>query len=143
MIIRKATKKDLKEISNIFRKETSKKPYFQKWTQKTAFEKINESYKENDIYLALVDKKVAGFIISSIHLNNPKKAYIDELWLKSGYQRKGLGKSLVRFIEDKYKSRWVEIMQVVSKRKAGAFKFYNKLGYNQSKELVFMDKKLR
>ena len=143
MIIKKATKKDLKEISDIFRKESSKKPYIQKWTQKTAFEKITKSYKENDIYLVLVDKKVAGFVISSIHPNNPKKAYIDELWLKSGYQGKGLGKSLVRFIEDKYKSRGVEIMQVVSKRKAGAFKFYNKLEYNESKELAFMDKRLK
>lgn len=143
MIIKKATKKDLKEISDIFRKETSKQPYSQKWTQKIAFEKITKSYKENDIYLVLVDKKIAGFIISSIHPNNPKKAYIDELWLNSGYQGKGFGKSLVIFIENKYKSRGVEIMQVISKRKAGAFKFYNKLGYNESKELAFMDKRLK
>jgi len=28
-------------------------------------------------------------------------------------------------------------------RKAGAFKFYKKIGYSESKELVFMAKKLR
>ena len=36
MKIRKARKADFKEISEIFRVESAKKPYLQKWNKKTA-----------------------------------------------------------------------------------------------------------
>ncbi len=45
MIIRKAKKSDLKKISEIFRVETAKKPYFQEWNKETALEKIKNSLK--------------------------------------------------------------------------------------------------
>jgi len=143
MRIRNVTKKDLKEISDIFRIESAKKPYNQKWTKKTSFEKIIKSFNENDIYVAIIKDKLAGFIIFSRHPNNKKKAYIDELWLKIKYQGMGIGQNLVKFIENKYMKKGVRIMQVVSNKNSSAFKFYKKLDYEISKELAFMEKKLK
>ena len=42
MKILKAKKKNLREISEIFRIESAKKPYFQRWNKRTAIKKINK-----------------------------------------------------------------------------------------------------
>ena len=143
MKIRKATKKDLKEISNLFRIESAKRPYFQKWTQKTALEKITNSFKKDDIHIVMVEKKIVGFIISRIRMKKGKEVYVDEFWLKPDYQRKGVGKILLKFIEDKYKKRGISRIGLVANRKAGAVHFYKKLKYKVEQEFFYMAKKLK
>ena len=93
----------------------------------------------NFLFVRLTRKLLGSSIID----NNRKKAYINELWIRPEFQGKGIGKKLVQFIEDKYKKRGVKKMRLVSKKSAGAFKFYNKIGYTELKDLVFMEKKLK
>jgi ribosomal protein S18 acetylase RimI-like enzyme len=143
MKIRKSTKKDAREIAEIFVKESAKKPYLQKWNKKTALKEITKSFKEYDMYVVLIDKEIIGFVMSHINKDNKEKAFVDELWLKNNYQGKGFGKSLMKFIEKIYKKKRVKIVQLVSNRKSGAFKFYKKLRYDESKEAVCMDKRLK
>ena len=141
--IRKARKKDLKDISNIFRKETSKKPYFQKWTQKTAVEKINEFFKRDDIYLILIEEEIIGFIILKLSVGETgKSAFVDELWLKSGHQGKGIGTTLMRYIEDTYKDKGIKSISLISDIRSNAFCFYKKLKYKPYNDFVLMSKKL-
>lgn len=144
MKIRKATKKDLKKISDIFRKETSKKPYLQKWTQKTALEKLKEFLKKDEIYLAVIGKEIVGLIILKISIGeNGKTAFVDELWLKSGYQGKGIGTALMRYIEDTYKDKRIKSIGLISDKRSGAFRFYKKLKYKIHNQYVLMSKKLK
>ena len=142
MKIRKAKEEDFKEIAEILIKESSKKPYSDKYTLKTALKEINRLAK-NELYVTTNKKEIIGFIASSITIDNKKKAYIDELWLRPIYQGKGIGKTLVKFIEEKYKKKGVNIIRLVAKRNAEAFKFYKRIKYNEYKELVFMEKKLK
>jgi len=141
MKIRKATKKDFKEIAEILIKESSKKPYNEKYILKTALKEIRKLSKK-ELYVPENEKEIMGFIASSINLDGKKRAYIDELWLKLKYQKKGIGKELMDFIEDKYKKKGIKKIYLSTKRKAGAFKFYKKLGYKERKDRVFMKKKL-
>jgi|SRR3989344_6020347 len=144
MKIRKATKKDLKKIAEIFRIESAKKPYLQKRNRKKALDKIKEYFKNEDIYISILNNKIAGFIIVNIDTTEKKKLFIIELWIKKEYQRKGIGKTLVRFIEKMYKKKGIKLFKLVAnKKKGGAFNFYRKLKYNENKDLVFMDKKLK
>jgi len=140
--IKKAKKRNFKEIAEILIKESSKKPYNEKYTLKTGLKEVNDLAK-NELYIATNEKKIIGFIASSITPDNKKKAYIRELWLRPDYQRKGIGKALVKFIENKYKKRGVKIIRVVVKRNAEAFTFYKKIKYAEYKELVFMEAKLK
>ncbi len=142
MKIRKATKKDFKEIAEILIKESSKKPYNEKYTLKIALKEINE-FAKDELYIVINEKEIIGFIASNITPDNKEKAYIKELWLRPIYQKKGIGKSLVKFIEDKYKKRGIKTIRILVKRNAGAINFYKKLKYAEYKELVFMDKKLK
>ena len=142
MKIRKAKKEDFKELAEILRKESSKKPYTEDYTPKIALEAIKNLSKK-DLYVAVDGKELMGFIASNIMPDNKKKAYIDELWLRSKCQGKGVGKILVKFIEDKYKKRGVTMMRLVAKRGAKAFSFYKKIKYKEYKPLVFMEKQLK
>lgn len=141
--IRKAEKKDLKEVAEILRIESSKKPYNDKWTQKTALKEVTEFFKKKEMYVVIINKKIGGFIVSSICSNEKKKAYLDELWLKKEYQGKGIGKSLVKIIENKYKNKGVKILRLVSSKKSRAFGFYKKVRFKELKHLVFLEKKLK
>jgi len=142
MKIRKAKKEDFKEIAEILIKESSKKPYNEKYTLEIALKEINGLAKD-ELYVAANKKEIIGFIASNITPDNKEKAYIGELWLKPNYQKKGIGKAFVKFIEDKYKKKGIKTMRVLVKRNAGAFNFYKKIKYTEYKELVFMDKKLK
>jgi ribosomal protein S18 acetylase RimI-like enzyme len=142
MKIRKARKEDFKEIAKIMLIEASKKPYNEKSTIKEDLKAVNKLAK-NELYVAINEKGIIGFIASNIISKNKDKAYIEELWLRSIYQNKGTGKALVKFIEEKYKKKGVKIIRLVTKRNAGAFNFYKKIKYSEHKELVFMQKKLK
>ena len=142
MKIRKATKKDIKEIVDLFIEESSKKPYNEKWAKGKALKEVKE-FLEDELYVAVIEKKIIGFIASNINNDDRKKAYIRELWLRPEHYRKGIGRQLVKLIEGLYKKKGVKLIRLVTKKKAQAFKFYKKIKYNQSKELVFMERKFR
>ena len=142
MKIRKARKKDFKQITEILIKESSKKPYNEKYDTRRALKEIKNLSKK-ELYISENGKEIVGFIASYITLDDRKEAYISELWLKSKYQKRGIGKELMNYIERKYKKKGVEKIRLVTKRKAGAFKFYKKLKYKERKKFVFMEKKLK
>tara|TARA_Y100000310_G_scaffold332313_1_gene407651 strand:- start:57 stop:485 length:429 start_codon:yes stop_codon:yes gene_type:complete len=139
--IRKARKEDLKEISEIFRRESNKKPYFQGWTKRTALSNVSKSLKEEDVHVVMINGEIIGFI--TISLNEKKDVYIGELWLKSKYQRKGIGRLLMEFIEEKYRKKGSKLIKLTAKKKAYAVKFYKKLNYKIDREYVRMIKKLK
>ena len=91
MRVRKARKGDLKEIAKIMMVESAKKPYNEKYTIKSAVKESKEFFK-NELYVAVNEKEIIGFIASHIISSDKKKGYIDELWLKVAYQGKGVGK---------------------------------------------------
>ncbi|MBI4163343.1 MAG: GNAT family N-acetyltransferase [Candidatus Aenigmarchaeota archaeon] len=141
--VRKAMESDLKPISEIFRSESSKKPYSQKWTEQTAFEKVKELFEKGHIYIALVNGEVVGFISLTTSLwEQSKCALIEELWVKSGHQRKGIGRLLVWFAETKCKENDINSIFTISNKKSAAFKFYKKQKYKLYSNHVLMGKKL-
>jgi len=141
MKIRKARKKDLKEIAKIFREESAKKPYNTKYSLASALKGVLEMF-ECDLYVAMDEKKIAGFVASHIIRSTKMKAYIDELWIKDNYQGSGIGKMLMGFIENTYARKGLRGILLVARKKAGAYNFYKKLKYREPGEMVFMEKKL-
>jgi len=139
--IRKASKTDLKEVSEIFIEESSKKPYLQEWTKETSLEKIRELFKKGDISIATSNIGVLGFIACHRRCQG-KDVFIDEFWVKSNYQKMGVGKALLNFIEGKCRNGEIESIALISDKKSGAFIFYKKLGYKEANQYVLMKKKL-
>lgn len=143
MIIQKATKKDLKDIAEIFRIEGSKPPYNRKRTLKKVLGMIKEDFISSDVYIAIIDNKTIGFLIAKRDSGIKKKLWINELWILKEYQGKGLGKKIMNEIEKIYKKRGIKEFELAADtRKGGAFGFYKKLNYRLDKSIVFMNKKI-
>lgn len=142
MIIRKALRKDLKEIAHLFREEFSRKPYYENWTESNAYKKILDYFKKADILIAVVDSQVVGFIISSIFLwSRYKKGKISEIVVAKNFQGKGIGSRLVKEVEKKHSKRGAKYINLTAHKSAKALSFYKNRGYKMS-DLVLMEKKL-
>ena len=140
MKIRKIRKEDLKEVAKILMKESVKKPYNEKFSPNSAKKDVLEFFKY-DLYVATDGEKIIGFIASHIVNSDKKKAYIDELWIRYDYQGNGVGKMLVKFIENMYKKKSLSVMRLTTKKNAKAYGFYKKLKYKDA-DLVYMERKL-
>jgi ribosomal protein S18 acetylase RimI-like enzyme len=144
MKLRKATPKDLKTIAEIFRIESAKPPYNKERTPKKALEIIKEDFKGNDMYVAIVDNKIVGFVMVKIDSGIKNQLWINELWILKEHQGQGIGKKIVSEIENIYKKKGIKIFKLVADtRKGGAYSFYNKLKYKVDKTMVFMKKRMR
>jgi ribosomal protein S18 acetylase RimI-like enzyme len=144
MKIRKATKKDFKSIAEIFRIESSKPPYNKKRTPKKALDLIKEDFRENDMYVSIVDNKIVGFIMVRADSGIKNKLWINELWILKKYQSQGIGRKLMNEIENIYKNKGIKIFELVADtEKGGAVGFYDKMGYKIDKSLVYLQKKIR
>lgn len=145
MKIRKAKKEDLKEIKRFFREEYSKPPYNGKWDENNSSKAINEHFKKFEVYVAELDKEVVGFtILERFTSSGEEVCFIVEIIVGNDFQGKGIGKKLMKFIEDYSKKRKINIIRLSTNKDALAFKFYKKIGYNERKGgQVPMEKKLK
>ena len=144
MKIRKSTKRDLKSIAKIFRIESAKPPYNKQRTPKKALERIKDYFKRQDIYVAIVNNKIVGFVNSDMDPDTKNQAWINEFWILKDYQGKGIGKRFMTEIEDIYKKKGAKIFKLVANtRKGGARGFYKKLNYKLDNNMIFMEKRLK
>ncbi len=143
MKIRKATKKDFKQISQIVEKEFNR-IFREKWTDSTSLNFVKYFDKIATIYVAEEDKKVVGFVIGRIEAIGEGFAMVIEgLGVDSKYQKRGIGKKLIKKIEDYAKSKDVYLIYLTTRKKIPAVKFYEKLKFKKSKDVVILGKRLK
>jgi len=144
MKIRKAEKKDLKIVDEIFRGEYGKPPYNEKWDARISFAKIKGYFNNNFFFILEENKKIIGFAIGHIVLwDRGKVGYIDEIVVLEKFQGKGYGKLLMNHLEKQFRLKGVVNIDLMTNPKAKAFKIYKKMGYNQLKDFIYMVKKLK
>ena len=144
MKIRKATKKDAKAISEIYKKVYSEKPYLELWKDEVILEKINENLKWQKIFVAEDNGNIIGFIFCYTFLWwNGMRGYIEDFGILKEYRGKGVGKKLLRYAEDKMKELNVNLIWLdVNKKAIVAKKLYKKRGYRDS-GYIKLEKKLK
>lgn len=143
MKIRKATKRDLSKLADIMISEFSKPPYNDNWSKEAALESIQRDYCLGEIYLAIEERKVNGFISVIKEPYTKPILVIENLVVQAESQGKGVGKFLVRSVEKMYSEKGFNMITLITNKKAPSYKFYEKLGYKESANNVTMTKKLR
>ena len=145
MKIRKATKKDFGRLVELIRIEYGKSPYNEKWTKGSGLKTLRYYLKiGGEIYTAEIDKRVVGFIISrGEYYNKGISTIVEELVVERRFQGKGIGKALLKRVEDNSKKAKINEIYLTTSKKAPAFKFYKKLGYVPAKYTVYMKKRLK
>ncbi len=139
--IRKGDKKDLNEISNLFKEEFGKKPYYEKWTNKTSLMKIKYYFKSHYFLVAEYDKKLVGFIIFHDFIwYDGYRGFIDELVVSSKFQNKGIGTKLILAAENNFKKRKVTNMSFYANKSSRSIKLYKRLNCKEGGMVLFEKK---
>ena len=143
MKIRKATKKDFKEIFSMI-KEEYLKHYKEKWTEKNSLKTLNYYGMIGKIFVIEIGGEVAGFVIlREEYYNNRKSVMVEELVVRGDIQRKGIGRKLMNFVEEYCKNNKVKYIWLITGKKVDAFKFYKELGYKYGEDTAYFSKELR
>jgi N-acetylglutamate synthase-like GNAT family acetyltransferase len=138
MKIKKATKKDYKEIFELLRHLWPKERLVEKKLQGI----FNQQLKEGKIFLLAEDKGIAlGFISLSIRLdiqNNGKIGQIDELVVNKIYRDKGVGRKLIsRVSKEAKKKGCIELHLYSNKKRKKSHRFYRDLGFKNTAHLFW------
>lgn len=133
MVIRLAKQSDLKQIAIIFQQEIKKSPYNEEVDISSSIKQAKNYYKEHIIYVACEKGKVLGFVIGSkYYWLREWRLWISELFVTEDHRGKGIGKALMKNIEDHFRKEDVSIIELNSHSKAPAFKFYKSIGFKET-----------
>ncbi|MHA1369889.1 MAG: GNAT family N-acetyltransferase [Promethearchaeota archaeon] len=101
------------------------------------------NFKIREFYL-LKDEDLDEFVATASYQNLKNFAYIGYFYVKNGFQGKGYGKTLMKFIEDRTKMDNIHDLRLFAQPKATwAMKFYEKLGFrifaNSKRKILGID----
>ena len=144
MKIRKAGKKDLKEVAELMINEYSKPPFKENEPIKNVLKSLKFYYNKAKINIAEEDKKIIGVVVFQIEQWwEGQVIIIQDLAVNEKFQKKGVGKSLMKFVERYALNKNVKRIYFGTNKKSSAIKFYKKLGYKIVKGKISMSKKLK
>ena len=144
MKIRKATRKNLKEIGILMKKELSKPPFNEKDSMKNVLKSLNFYHKIAEIYFAEENKEIIGVLVFQIEQwwEGPI-IIIQDLVVKKDFQKQNVGKDLMKFVEKYDINKKAKQIYFETNKKSRAIKFYKKSGYKINKDRISMSKKLK
>lgn len=89
--------------------------------------------QSKEVYVARLGQTVAGFLI--INMAGPFSGYIQTVCVDSAARGQGIGSRLIRWAEERIFRESPNVFMCVSSFNEGAFKLYQRLGYEVVGEL--------
>ena len=144
MKIRKAIKKDLKEIGKLMKKEFSKPPFNERDSINNVLKSLNFYFKICKIYAAKVEKEIVGVIIFKTEQYwEGSVIIIEDLAIKEKFKKQNIGKELMKFVEKYAKKKKIKSILFATHKKSKAVKFYEKMNYKKEKNTIIMRKNFK
>ncbi len=143
MKIRKAKKFELREVAKIYLEGFSEPPFNEKWTLQEGIKKIKVFDKYCDIWVAIIDKQIVGFlIINPNHWKIGEIAFGEDIGVKKEFRKKGIATKLMKFAFKYYKENdFKEFMGIINKG-AKSYGLIKKLNLKIEKQDILIKKKL-
>jgi len=143
MKVRKAKKKDLEKVLNLWKEEYSKKPYNSIWKKAYLKLKLRKYFLKNYFYVLEKNKEIIGFIIfMEQFLYNYKIGFVIQFVVGSDFQGKGYGKKLMDYAEKIMKKKGLKRIELRANKKSKAYKFYLKNKYFPMREYEYLGKEI-
>jgi predicted N-acetyltransferase YhbS len=137
--IRKVKKSDFKTCAQIIFEEFNKQN--EGFTRKTAYNRVKNSYHPKFCLCAIFDNAIIGLIMGvPLYYAKGKYIWIDELVVKEDFQRKGIGKQLMKELEKISKKNKVNVITLNTKKMN--LSFYTKLEFNKT-NYVMVEKEIQ
>lgn len=144
MKISKAKSRELKEIAKLMLIEFSKPPFNEKVSIDSALKSLKFYYKIAEVYVALINRKIVGVIVFKLEQYwEGKVLIIEDLAVKEEFKKRGIGKSLLNFIESYAKNKNIKRILFTTNKKSKAINFYKKLGYKEEKTRINFSKRVK
>jgi len=100
------------------------------WSDSVSSEQLKKILEEGYVYV-LEDEGVKGFVTFFEEKDNKNFYIINDLHVKKGFQRKGLGSKLLEFAENKIKDLNGKRIKILVFENNPSNIFYKKKGYEQ------------
>ena len=143
MIIKKANKSNLKEITILMRKELSKQPFNERDSINSIMKSLSFYLKKAYVYF-IADKKIIGVVVFQIEQWwEGKVIIIQDLIIKEESNKMGLERKLMKFVEKYAKRVKAKRIYFETNKKSKAVKFYQELYYKINKNRISMSKKIK
>lgn len=144
MEIKKAMKKDLKEIGRLMKEELSKPPFNERDSIKSILKSLDFYYKNAEIYLAKENKFIFGILVFQIERWwEGAVIIVQDLVVKKKFKKRNIGKYLMKFVEKYAINKKAKRIYFETNKKSSAIRFYQKLGYKINKDRMSLSKKLK
>ena len=144
MKIRKANKKNLKEIANLMLKEFSKPPFNEKENFDSVIKSLKFYFDIGKIYIAKISTEIVGVIVFKMETYwEGEVLIIEDLAVKDNFKKQGIGKKLMDFVENYSKKNNIKRILFVTDKRSKSLGFYKKLRYKEEKNRINMTKELK
>jgi len=144
MKIRKATKKDFREIARIYQSGFNEKPFNENWNFDESIKKIKIFSRYCDIWVAIIHKEITGFlIINPYQWKIGEIIFGEEMVVKKEFRRKNIGTNLFNFVFNYYQKKGYKKFMGIINKDANSFGFINKLKLKINKDDLLVEKKLK
>lgn len=131
------------QVAQIHYQQTDKE--FKKPTLKSQTEYISSSIADKDILVlkAQIGDKIVGYVVvyfntyPAKHFQFNKRAFIGSIGVDKNHQQKGIGKALLKGVEEEVKKRKISVIEIdyyVFNKAAG--KLYKNSGYEEKKSYM-------
>lgn len=138
-----AGREDFEKIAEIYSSEFSKPPYDEPWTVEKAVNKIENFSKYCDIWKAVVEGEIVGFIIVNPNYWCPGEiVFGEEAAVKSDVQSKGVGTEMFERIFEIYKEKGYKLLMGMASRKSRALDLYKRIGFKEREDNVIIQRRL-
>lgn len=144
MKIRKATKKDIREIVNLMLEEFTKPPFNEKVTILAVLKSLRFYFKIGKIFVVIVNKKIVGIVVFKVEQWwEGSVVLIEDLAVKEDFKKQGIAKYLIDKVEEYAKEIKANAVIFTTHKKSSAVKFYTKQGYKIEKNTLSIRKRIK
>lgn len=135
----------LEEIAEMFVATFNSEPWNEKWTKETAYTRLKQWLEWNNCYgLACYhNETICGMILGHEEQNYAGITFtIREFCIDNSMRGKGIGTKLYTALEKQLKEKQIQTIMLLTIKGDMTEKFYQKLGFETSKAIIFMEKHL-
>ncbi|MCL2610710.1 MAG: GNAT family N-acetyltransferase [Defluviitaleaceae bacterium] len=141
LVYRKIGTDDFLECANSLVETFKEEPWNENWTEKMAFERIDEimSARVSRGYVVCDGEKVVAMLLGRVMTYlEAKELFVDEFSVNPKYQGHGIGSKLLAFVRDELKKENIHCMVLNTEKGYPAVKFYEKNDFKQKESIIFM-----
>ncbi len=139
------TEDRIPDVTEMFIKAFNTPPWSDNWTEETVSKRLTQQISSPYDYgiIGEIDGKIAGMIVGNEEqYDNELHFTIKEFCTSVDCRGQGIGRKIMRELEDRLKKRGVDKIFLTTIQGEGTVGVYEKLGYGVSADMVMMEKKI-